>query len=182
MITLPEYHQKVRDAILQRTGEPLLNGTVEHATFITQEAFSSAQSKIQILSSRLDVACYAQPNVINAAKAFLADPDHELKILIEAELWDSNKNFDWSKHPLVAALKDYWAGLKIRLVPKESTERYKFNFLLLDDFGYRFEADRLRAAAVAAFFPPGSIAPQVKNLSGVFESLWAASEPYELFQ
>jgi hypothetical protein len=178
-MSLEDYHQQVRDAIARRNGRPILNSNIEHATIIIQEAFNYAKKSIRILSSRLDPACYAQPGVIDAAKVFLADPDHRAQILVESELWDPQDHFEWDKHPLLDALANYRERLELRLVPRDWIASYTYNFLIMDDYGYRFEADRSLPTAVAAFYPEDGKQPQIKNLEEIFETLWKASKPHE---
>jgi hypothetical protein len=179
MTTMQEYHEEVREAILRRNGKPILNGTIDHAAVIVQESFNNAKNRVRILSSRLDPSCYAKNSVADAAKTFLADPDHKAEILVEPSLWDADDNFEWGKHPLVAALSDYKDRFEIRIVPSDWVKRYNFNFLLLDDYGYRYEGDRSRPAAVAAFLPSGAEKPQVNNLNKIFDELWQHSKPYQ---
>jgi hypothetical protein len=57
MNTFQQYRDEVREAILLRNGKPLINGSIEHARIITQEAFISAQNCVRILSYRLDPDC-----------------------------------------------------------------------------------------------------------------------------
>jgi hypothetical protein len=175
-----DYHDRVRTAIRERTGKPILNGNLDHAAIIVQEAFSNAQASIRLLSSRLDPACYAQRGVVEAAKVFLADKDHKAEILLESEMWDPKNNFQWGKHPMLAELRDFWDRIEIRLVPKDWTERYGFNFMLLDDYGFRYEADRRQPAAVAAFLPSDGPKKQVENLKAIFSELWNVSKEFKL--
>lgn len=176
-----DYRDKVVRLINERKGEPLMNGSIDDAAIITQEALSHAKDTVRILSHQLNPDCYAREAVRNAAKYFLADPDHKLRILIEASLWDVNSNFEWSKHPLIKDLLEFATGedpntrrLAIRLVPKAWVERYKFNFLLLDDYGFRYEADRKSSAAVAKFYPENT-KQRLKSLQSNFDILWEAS-------
>ena len=178
MVSLESYHEQVREAILLRSGAPVMNSNIDHATIITQEALANAKSKVRILSSKLDPTCYAHPGVIEAARYFLLDPDHRLEILIEAEEIDDNRNFDWHGHKLIREFKG--KNAEVRLVPKAESARYSFNFMLLDDYGFRYEFDRRRPAAVAGFLPAGAPNAQVENLSSVFSELWAASIPLKL--
>jgi len=176
------YRDLVRTAMLRRTGETILNSSISHAAVITQEAFSCAEKRVRILSHKLDSGCY--DGVRAAARAFLADPDHSAQILVEAPLWDPEGNFEWEKHPFISALSDFTkpigdkpARLEVKLVPKEYADRYKFNFLLLDDYGLRYEADRAQSAAIATFYPKGSDSGPVKNLEMIFNDLWGVSTP-----
>jgi hypothetical protein len=174
MSALLNYQEEVRDAILNRNGDPILNSTVEHASLITQEAFLAAQHQIRILSSRLDASCYAKAGVVGAAKAFLASKGHVLRLLVEAQ------NVEWKKHPLIMELSNELERLKIRTVPPELASRYSFNMLLLDDYGYRLESDRARPAAVAVFYPENSEKPQMAHLERIFEDIWDESIPVVL--
>lgn len=175
------YRDLVRAAIVRRSGETILNSSVNHAAVITQEAFSCASKSVNILTHRLDASCYAD-GVRTAARAFLADPDHHCKILIEAPIWDPEGNFEWAKHPLILSLSEFTQKdgdkpprLQVKLVPRDWVERYKFNFLIMDDYGLRFEPDRAQPAAVATFYPEGSKKEPVKNLQTIFDDLWGVS-------
>lgn len=177
--SLVSYHEQVREAIARRSGEPLLNSTLDHASLIVQEALSAGDDHVHILSSRLDTSCYAKPGLIAAAKAFLAGKNHHLRILVEAQ------DFEWVEHPLINELRDQkgdaeHGGLWLRVVPTAWSSGYNFNFMLLDDFGFRFEADRQSPAAVASFYPKGAKQKQIENLSQIFSTLWEVSRPVEL--
>jgi hypothetical protein len=178
-MALEQYRERVRDAILQRTGEVFLNADIDHAGVIVQEAFNGARSAIKILSSRLDPSCYARGTLVESAKVFMADPDHSTHVLVESPLFDPERNFRWDQHPLVSALSGN-ENFEIRSVPLEWINKYKFNFLLMDDYGFRFEEDRSRAAAVAAFLPAESDKKQVKNLTSIFDRLWGVSQAIQV--
>jgi hypothetical protein len=184
---MSEYKDTVVRLIRERTGEPLLNGTIDDAAVITQEAFNHATKDVRILSNRLNADCYARESVRNAARTFLATPDHKLRILIESSLWDESNKFEWEKHPFIADLKEHLHGhdgtsgrLEVRLVPKSWAQRYKFNFLILDDYGYRYEADRDSSAAVAKFFPEAEKQKGLQALQTNFDMLWKAYKPIVL--
>jgi hypothetical protein len=175
------YRELIRKAIQNRTGETILNSSIDHAAVIIEEAFNSAKKKIRILSSRLDPSCYAKDSLCGAAKYFFLDQGHEAEILIESE-----ENIAWSDHPFFQGLLkdgDYAKRLKGRLrvkrVPKKWSTSYKYNFLLLDDYGFRFEPDRSGPAAVAAFFPDGK-KDTVDHLSGIFDRLWKESDDLQI--
>lgn len=172
------YQLLIRDAISDRTGVPVLNSTFEHASIIVQEMFSNAH-EMRLLSSRLETACYARPALIEAARAFLSDPDHTLRILVEPEL-HGDTNRDWLKHPLVATFRDSKHPVEMRAVPSDWTNRYRFNFALMDDFGFRFETDRSEPAAVAAFLPANKPMQQVEHLKTLFDTLWGHSAKIDL--
>jgi len=177
---LENYQEVVRAAILNRTGSPLLNGSVDHAAMITQEAFNNAKQSIRILSHKLDPDCYGKPGLLNAAKYFLADESHTVDILIESSLWDPANEFPWETHPFLEAISHSKRNLskqvKIRRVPLKWAELYAFNFMLMDDYGYRYEEDRARPTAVAGFSPPNVKSQQVANLGDIFSRLWEDAE------
>src|SRR4051794_303128 len=104
MSRLELYRDEVREAIRNRDGSAVFNGSVEHASIIAQEAFTHAKDSVRILTFKLDPDCYAQEPVLNAAQFFLADPSHKLQILIETELWDQKKQYKWAEHPLLKGL------------------------------------------------------------------------------
>src|ERR1700733_5890670 len=126
---MPAYRDTVIRLIKERTGEALMNGSIDDAAIITQECLSNATNTVRILSNKLNPDCYARESVRNAATCFLADPDHRLHILIEASLWDERNNFEWGKHPFLRDLKVFANGnndedrrLSVRLVPKAQAE------------------------------------------------------------
>jgi hypothetical protein len=126
----------------------------------------------------------ADEAVLNAADYFLANPKHQLKILIEAGLW-SDGNYDWTRHPLInkllTSLTQEKPNFEIRLVPKSLAEKYEYNFLVLDDYGYRFEEDRKRPTAVARFLAINDPKKEpVVNLTKIFDSIWDGSDPLDL--
>lgn len=178
-MALEQYRERVREAILQRTGEMFLNADIDHAGVIVQEAFNGARSAIKILSSRLDPSCYAQGSLVKSARIFMADPEHSTSILVKSPLFDPEGNFDWAQHPLVSALHDN-KKFEMRSVPLDWIKRYRFNFLIMDDYGFRFEEDRGRAAAVASFSPAESDKKQAKNLTSIFDRLWQVSHPIRM--
>ena len=53
--------------------------------------------------------------------------------------------------------------------------RYDFHFVLMDDNSYRFEPDKSKFGAIAAFGDDNT----GKNLESLFEKIWAASNTQE---
>lgn len=187
MPRMVSYREQVRDAIARRTGEALLNGSVDHAAVIVQETFGNAKNCMRILSSKLDAECYGRESVRNAARVFLADPEHRARFLVESPLWDEGENFEWEWHPFISDIRSF-ANLKttkgdmrfeFRAVPKDWTNQYQFNFLVMDDYGYRFEPNRKEAAAVVAFLPEDD-KKAATNLIHLFDTLWAHAKPIQL--
>jgi hypothetical protein len=176
MNSLETYREQVRLAIARRDGKPLLNGSSDHAAIIIQEAFRSAKQTVRVLTSKLSPECYAVPEVCTSAKNFFLDNDHRAQILIEAP----KEKIDWKNHPFITELYQFMVEpdrrLEIRLVPKSVSETYPYNFLLLDNYGYRYESDRNGRAAVAAFLPEDNTAA-ANHLGTIFSKIWESSSP-----
>lgn len=182
--TLAEYRQLVSRVIRERTGTPIVNGSADHAAVIIQECFNNARGHIRLLSNRLDPDCYADDAVRNSVQAFLAHPAHRLDILVESGQWDPNNEYQWELHPFVRTILPFATRnqgdnrppqVRLNIVPAALSEKYGFNFLTLDNYGYRFETDRKVPTAVAAFLPDDKLQP-VQNLIRIFDQqLWPQS-------
>ena len=176
------YRERVRYAIGRRTGKPILNGSVEHAAVLVEESLLAAQDEVLLLSSNLDEACFGRPNVVSAVRSFLVDPHRRLRVLVER----SQPSFQWENHPFVeSALRTAQRADRVEFaaVPPEWVDRYRFNFLVVDRFGYRYQEDRDELAAVACFLPddrPIDADDSVMRLHGIFDQLAANSVPLRL--
>jgi hypothetical protein len=178
---LTDYRELVSRVIRERTGVPIVNGSADHASVIVQECFNNANDHIRLLSNRLDPDCYASEGVRNSVKMFLAHPAHRLEILVEGAMWDPEGRFAWEKHPFVETLVPFAQNdhgnnqppqVQLKIVPEALSRLYDFNFLVMDDYGYRFEANRKVPTAVAAFLPQDNIAT-AQNLIRIFDTqLW----------
>ena len=62
---MDEYRQKVIQAIADRNGDPLFNGSISHASVIFEELFLNAQSSIKILSGNLNSEVYGSGRFFN---------------------------------------------------------------------------------------------------------------------
>jgi hypothetical protein len=182
---LDAYRDHVRHAIAARTGKPMMNGSLEHSAILLQESMRAAQHEMLILSSRLDDACFGQRAVRHAAQVFLADPEKRMRILVETALWDPQENFRWGQNPFVQdiAANVGLGQVEIASVKKDWIAGYRFNFFVVDRFGFRYQEDRDEPAAIAAFYPSDrEIGPKdtVMHLRGIFAQLWRHSNRVEL--
>ena len=164
---IDEYRELVRSAVRTRSGEPVYNGSVEHATVLAETFFSNAEREVCILSGDLNPRVYGNPEVVRQAKLFLADAGHSAKFLIEDE-----NNLDFKNHPFLEGVKDF-SNVEFRVVPTVVQKSYNYHFMTMDDDSYRFEQDRAKTQAIAAF---GDI-KGAKNIKGIFSILWNASKP-----
>lgn len=167
MSLLTDYKVKVLKSIAVKDGKAIYNGSVEHASVLTECAFLTANKKINILTNQLDGEAYNRPDLISAAASYLNDKDHKLKVLIE----DGNAVAEES-HGFYSTFKHY-DNVEFRIVPEEIIEQYSYNFYVMDGDSYRFEEDRTRPEAVASF---GGDTEAAENLNDIFNAIWNHSE------
>ena len=162
---LTDYMNKVRRFAEARTGAPVYNASLEHAVVILQNMFSRADDSIYILTGELNTEAYGRDEVVREARGFLKSSKHRVRILFEDErLLDEGYV---AKHPLLA-IETGQEQIEKRRVPKELQPNYKFHFVVVDQDSYRFEPDREKHEAVAAF----GDAEGAQNLKKLFEELW----------
>jgi hypothetical protein len=164
-----EYREKVDRLIRSRTGEPILNGSIDHAAILVERMFAHANIRMWILSEGLNARVYGRNTNIEQAKLFLSNPQHEVRVLIETSSEELRDN------PFTKAFGRY-ENVHIRRVPSEYQADYEYHFALVDDYGYRFEGDKHRREAVAAFGDEAG----VQHLAQIYTGLWDASEPVNL--
>ncbi len=159
------YRERVRGAVGARDGEPLFNGTLGHASILTEEMFASAKKCIWILSGKLNAEVYGREEVVKKARAFLDDPDHEVRILVE----DGSKE-SLEDNPLFKLFEEK-ENAEIKVVPEDLSKRYDFHAWVMDDDSYRFERDKTKCAAIAAFGDKDG----AQHIKGLFETIWDGS-------
>jgi hypothetical protein len=168
-MSLKEYKAEVKKAAVERIGKPVYNASLEHASVIVENMFEYANSNVCILSGELNARVYGREEVVEQAKLFLAHPAHSARILLE-DGTVANRN----GHPFFEELEDA-ENIEIRALPKEMQNSYNFHFLVMDDDSYRFESDRSKCAAVAAFGDSDG----AKNMRRIFDILWESGEALE---
>lgn len=166
-MNLEDYRGHIDRVIREMSGETVLNGSHTHATILIERMFANAQCSMDILTRKFDPRVFGTSEAIEQAELFLGDQSRKMRILLE----EVDSNFE--SHPFVHRLRNFWAAgnLEIRALPKHLTTTLNINFAVMDDCGYRFERDKLRPVAVAAF--GGTEFPA--RLKGFFETLWESS-------
>ena len=162
------YRAKVEMLANRRKGEPVYNDSIEHAAIILQNVFSHAHHSVKILTGELNRDAYGRRSIVDAVKRFVGDDSHTLQILFENEGLTAEQIFE--EHPLLRAI----AGndrVHLRRVPRNLQESYGFHFVLMDSDGYRFEPDKRKFGAVAAFGDEAG----GKHLGELFSTLWERS-------
>lgn len=167
---MSSYKKHVRDLAELRDGTPVFNGSTEHAAVIAENMFAKANNSVRILNGKMNARVYASEGVREQISLFLADDDHKLKILIE-DFSEGNL----TDHPFFDDFLDY-QNVIVRGLAPEIARDIKFHFLVMDEDSYRFERDKEKHEAVAAF----GESKGAKNLIGVFDQLWDASSANEI--
>lgn len=166
-MTLDTYKSKVREAALRRTGEPLYNGSLEHASVLVEAMFEHGNRCVRIFSGRLNANVYGTNEVVEKARLFLSDPSRRIEILL-----DDPDGVDRHDHPFVSEFKNN-DDVDFKFLPKELADRIRFHFTVMDNDSYRFEEDKAVPSAIAAF----GDSEGAGHLSGVYDSLWNIAEP-----
>lgn len=142
MESLNAYAQKLDSALENQKPYTSFNRDMAHAKIIVCTAMRHAKNDVWLLSNKLDPLLYASPSFINAATRFILDRGGRLHILVETEPVPG--------HPVVE-LSQNTERAELRRVPQEQVDSYKFNFMIVDDIGYRFESDRQEPRAFVTF-------------------------------
>ena len=164
------YRSKIDRLAYERTGEPVYNDSVEHAAIILHNMFLHADRSVKILTGVLNKDAYGRRTIIDAAVRFLKDDSHEISILYENG--DLSRDDTLQQHPFLRAVKsNNNKRVKLQQVPPAVQDTYGFHFVLMDDDSYRFEPDKAKLGAVAAFGDQAG----GKHLQSLFSELWRRS-------
>ena len=170
-MSLAEYREYVRSLALERDGQPIYNASVEHASVVIENLFAEARRKVDVLSGSFNVRVYGRASVVEEAKLFLASSvNNRLRIILEEDSPEAR-----AIHPFFKACSEL-PRVELRVAPQDVQELYGFHFVLMDDDSYRFESDKTKASAVAAFGHQQG----AENLDAIYESLWEKCNPVEV--
>lgn len=170
MTQLDAYREMVKDLAWRRSGEPIFNASMEHASVVVQTLFSTAQESLSILTGSLNPRVYGREAVVTEAKLFLTiSHRNSLRIILE-----NDSEIDRRRHPLLIACSNF-TNIELRVAPPEVQDRYDFHFLVADADCYRLEGDKNRPLATARF----GDAEGAENLNRIFDILWKVSNPVE---
>ena len=163
-MTLDEYRVRVNRIAWERSGGAIYNGSLEHAAVVVEALLANATSEVMILTGKLNTRVYGRDDVVMQAKLFLTNSaDNRLRILIEED-----KPQNRELHPLLRGLSEY-KGFSIRHVPEGLQASYGFHFVAADDDCYRFERDKAKPFAIAAFGDrEGGV-----SLASFFDKAWS---------
>ena len=145
-MTLDEYRDRVNRIAGKRSGGAIYNGSLEHAAVVVEALLTNANREVMILTGNLNTRVYGRDDVVMQAKLFLANnADNRLRILMEEDDMRNRR-----LHPLLRELSEY-EGFSVRHVPEGIQAAYGFHFVAADDDCYRFERDKSKPFAIAAF-------------------------------
>ena len=94
-----------------------------------------------------------------------------LSVLVETDIPQN--------HPILEFARRYPA-VKIHRIPDRIVKTYEFNFMVIDDVGYRFESDRKKCQAFVALYDDGSLIKydgMIDRLKKIFFDLKGVADP-----
>lgn len=137
---LNNYARDLDAALSSGTRYAAHNRDLAHAEVVVCTALEHAKDEVLLLSNRLDPMLY-DGMWFNFAMTLFLKNGGKVRILVEQDLGED--------HPVRLAGWD--AGISIRRMRPEWVRMYGFNFMLVDDVGYRFETSRKEPQAVVVF-------------------------------
>ena len=163
-----DYRERVATAALIRDGEPIYNESLRHAAVLAEELMRSAEHSVKILSGEFNSKVFGTKEFIDAAMGFLVDENHKIQILVE-----DLEPREMQRHPFFkeCSLDEYPDQIEVRAVDNELSLRYGFHVMVVDGCSYRFEGDKNKRSAIAAFGDNTG----AQNLGSVYDAIWAAA-------
>ncbi len=162
-MNLAEYRETVRSLASLRDGQPIYNASVDHASVVVENLLANAKQRVDVLSGFLNARVYGRERVVEEARLFLSSKaSNRIRVILEQDFPEDRKI-----HPFFQACSRL-PGVELRIAPEDVQNQYDFHFVLVDDDSYRFEQDKTKAAAVAAFGDKEG----AENLDGIYEYLW----------
>ena len=167
---LIEYAMRVNTAM--EKGEPFstYNRDILHASEIVACGFRYAKNEVNLLSNELDERLYGKDYIAELVEDFVGERNGKLNILVETDVE--------LEHPVLRVCKKFPSNTTVKRVPDQWQKRYDYNFMLIDDIGYRFEADRESQNAIVSFNQDDQIETR-KNMKNCFDVLAGYSKPIE---
>lgn len=160
MDSLNAYAQAFEKSLACRQAFTNFNRDIQHATVIVCLAFGYAEKTVRLLSQKLDPMLYGTPWFREEAEGFLKKGGR-LNVLVETPLPKD--------HPIFSLASEFPGLLAIRLV--RDSKPYTFNFMLVDEIGYRFETDRRNPEAIVFFNHPEAT-ETIATLKQRFDGMW----------
>ncbi|MDC9726798.1 MAG: hypothetical protein PSN35_03040 [Candidatus Thioglobus sp.] len=153
-----DYEKKVVECLNAQQNEIILNCNIDHAEILIKQMFLNAAHTVNLLSNKLDANLYERNDIVDAIRRFLNREGTTLNIAIEG-------NMDQGSIQLIGLLENH--DINPVRIPDWLKEQYKYNFITMDDTGYRFETDREKHEAVVNF----GDTQQTEKLNNIFNTI-----------
>lgn len=165
---LIEYAARVDTAM--EKGEPFstYNRDILHASEVVACMLKYAKKEVNLLSNKLDNRLYGEDYIAELVEDFVGNRDGKLNILVETDVG--------TDHPVITACKKFPANTTVKKVPDHWQKYYDYNFMLMDDIGYRFEANRKSQNAIVSYNQDDQIETR-QNMKNCFDVLAEHSKP-----
>lgn len=168
-MNLDAYRNQVQSIAADRSGGAIYNGSLDHAAIVVETLFSNAKQNVMILTGNLNARVYGRNDVILQAELFLvSDASNRMRIILEEDKPENRE-----LHPLLKRLSSY-RGLSLKYAPPDLQASYEFHFVAADNDCYRFERDKTKSSAIAAF----GDAERAPILTDFFEKTWDQCRPF----
>lgn len=163
MSSINDYIDELFKALEKKRPYTTYNRDMTHAWIITHAVFSCAKDRVRLLSNKLDPKLYARNDIIRAIESFL-NRGGVLDILVESDIEEG--------HPIRNVEKENAEKIYITKVRDDLTGSLASNFIVADNFGYRFEYNKESHNAFASFYPEDEKEKEyIGNLSQWFDEL-----------
>ena len=133
--SLAQYTKRLNKAFRGKSKLRTYNQDAMHTIEVIVGGFNYTKKRINLLSNELDPDIYGLPRALNieAVGKFLERENTELNILVEKTI---------ALNQILKLRERFGNKITIKRVPDDWQEKYSFNFMTMDDFGYRYEYDR----------------------------------------
>ena len=172
--TLEKYEKRLKGALEERTPYFEFNRDLFHAKVVIVTAFEHASREILILSHKLDWMVYGAQDFLAALKTFLdRDGGPRLVIVVETGIGRDHPLLRQIRHEGMAEHRS-----RIEILELTNSElKYPFNFMIVDDIGFRLEPDRSKPRAIVAFHGDEKDREALAGLKKMFQILKSKSTP-----
>ncbi|SFV87026.1 hypothetical protein MNB_SUP05-SYMBIONT-4-396 [hydrothermal vent metagenome] len=156
-MNIKKYENKVIECLNAQQDDIILNSDINHAGILIKQIFLNAVHTVNLLSNKLDAQLYERVEIINAIRSFL-NRGGKLNVAIEGDIDKKSTNMQ----KLLAEYK-----IQPTVVPGWLKKQYEYNFLTMDDTGYRFEGSREEHKASVNFGDKN----QTEKLNAIFNKI-----------
>lgn len=136
------YYEEFDKALKKRRAFANFNNDTTHANIVICVGIRHATKHVRLLSQRLEPSLYSGEWFQEELSGFL-ERGGRLDVLIETAVSP--------EHP-VMKLASQSEQVTVKRIPDEDQEKYKFNFMVVDDDGLRLENDREKIEATVVFY------------------------------